>query len=416
VKRLVVLAFVLAACEPPPLTLRFKITNDDAQQCISDTNGNPTTDCRDITLECGAVLSIRIVPPSAPKESYVKVCEPVHTTKDHDLCAIAGIDLKQPDKPIPEQVLEVQMAVFPASAVHDIDLDGSLDCPLVQFGADGLPVASIDPADGGALARPAIGGRAFYHPGDTETVVELGCSEPRLLGAEMCNGTNRTDVTATVNEFEYPAAVDLATANRLFVSIGEPTFNNSTGNYALDSSRTKPLQRTLAASLPSWEGSFVDFGITSSFCIEVLEDAPLTTRTVTCRKSMPNPSDIDATGIRLKSETLATILKAFNGPGPSFPTKGLVVGIVLNSSFAPVLGAQVTATCGMMCPIKYLSADKQSFTSGPMERTSSNGIWISEDAPYLTVFSKFPEVNDVLGGTVENKVTIVVLQEPTVGM
>jgi hypothetical protein len=64
------------------------------------------------------------------------------------------------------------------------------------------------------------------------------------------------------------------------------------------------------------------------------------------------------------------------------------------------------------CTIRYLSADKQSFTTG---ETTSNGIWVSEDAPYGTTFSRMGQVVPTFGGLVDNKVTTVVLQDPAIG-
>lgn len=405
-----VASVVLAACETPPLTLKFRLTDGPSQECISASTGNETTDCSDMTMECDAVLSIRIVPPNEPDVPYVSVCEPVRKQTQRTLCAIAGIPLPQPDKPVPEQTLEVQMAVFPRSVIPEVD--GKLQCPIVEFGVNNLPVmlANCTSADSAMACdqRPAVGGRAFYHPGDEETIIDLGCTEFERLKA--CNTGNRTEVFATVNEFDFPGTVDNLTASRLFVSIGEPVPGSTPGSYVLDSGDTYPLPRDDMAFPPTWADTFDDLRLLSTYCIEVLEDAPLATRTLTCRHPLSIPNRIDASGTRLKPDMLATILKAANLT--TFPSRGLVVGIVLNSSFSPLAGARVTTSC-TDCTIEYLSADKQSFTNGPLASTSSNGIWISQDAPYGTTFSY--QGTPVFGGVVDNKVTIVVLQEPGVG-
>jgi hypothetical protein len=406
---------MLGGCETPPLTIKFRLTDGPSQECISASTGNETTDCSDMTMECAAVLSIRIVPPNEPDVPYVSVCEPVPTTMQRKLCAIAGIPLPQPKKPIPEQTLEVQMAVFPRDVITE-GADGKLQCPIVEYGVNNLPVmlANCTSADTAMMCqqRPAVGGRAFYHPGDEETVIELGCTEFDQLNT--CDAENRTDVFATVNEFDFPGTVDNLTAGRLFVSIGEPVPSGTPGSYVLDSSRTYPLPRDDMAFPPTWADTFDDLHLVSTYCIEVLEDAPMSTRTLTCRSPETIPDRIDASGTRLKPETLATILKAANLT--TFPSKGIVVGIVLDSSFGPVAGASVTAPCQQLmspdnCTIKYLSEDKQSFTT---TATASNGIWISEDAPYGTIFSHLGSTS-AFGGVVENKVTIVVLQESGVG-
>ena len=417
-RALVVMTIALAACGTPPLTIRFELTDGDSQQCFAPGNGNPTTSCSDLPLACEAYLSIRIVPPSTPQESYVRVCEPLSKTA-RNLCSIAGIPLPQPAKPIPEQILEVQVAVFPKEAIT-LDEDGQPRCPLVEYGVNGLPLEAVDCGGNPCPQRPAVGGRAFYHPGDEETVVELGCPELRLLNGEMCAGITHTEVTATVNEFEFPSSVDLATAGGLFVSLGEPSAGPS-GSYFFDSAKAHLLPRNLAASLPTWGDTFADLGFTDSFCIEVLEQTALATRALTCRRLPASyPDSLDSSGTRLKAETLSTILKALYGTTPSFPAKGLVVGIVLNDQFLPVANAVVRApSCEPpmgSCTIKYLSADKQSFTTGASAATSANGIWVSEDAPYGTLFSRSSgSVTDVFGGLVDGKVTIVVLQDPSIG-
>lgn len=412
-RTLAIALVALAACETPPLTLRFSLTDGESQQCVGDT-GNETLSCSDITMECTAVLSIRVVPPSTPELPYVSVCKDLPATGSRKLCSIAGVALPQPDKPIPEQVLEVQVAVFPRSAVTT-DSDGTLICPRVHFGVDGLPITAVDCASADdpstCGARPAIGGRTFYYPGDQETVVKLGCTELELLNGEQCTGANRTEVIATVNEFEYPGSVDPATANRLFVSIGEPVPAGPT-NYVLDTVNTHQLPRAPTAALPSWTAELVGLELSASYCIEVLEDAPMATRTLTCRSlSLPDPARLDSSGVRLKPETLTTILKALYSGNATFPPQGLVVGIVLNQFFAPVAGQTVVPSCATAsppCTVEYLSEDRLSFSS---MGTSSNGIWVSTDAPYASTFSWQGNISQAFGGLVDNKVTIVVLQE-----
>lgn len=410
---LAVAIVALAACETPPMSLRFRLTESGAQQCIGDT-GVPATSCSDITMDCDAVLSIRVVPPDQPEFPYVSVCRPL-IGGQNKLCSIAGVDLPQATVPVPEQVLEIQMAVFRRDQIG-VDEQGNLVCPIVEFAANNLPVVGSCPEDGvtNCPPRPAVGGRAFYHPGDAETVVELGCTELELLRGEQCSGTNRTEVIAYVNEFEFPNAVDPVTANHLFVSIGEPTIGSS-GSYVLDASNTFPLARTPQTTTATWGGTFVDLNLLSSYCIEVLEDAPMATRTLTCREPPPDRNEIDAVGVRLKPSMLSDILLALQG-NTVFPPQGLVVGIVLDQSLSPVAGAAVATSCAspMDCPIQYWSADRQSFTSGAGAATSANGIFVATAAPYGTRFSRAGQVGDVFGGLVEGKVTIVVLQESTV--
>ena len=176
---------------------------------------------------CKAVLSVRIVPPNDPTLPYVSVCKPLNGAQDK-LCAIAGIDLPQPTVPVPEQVLEIEMAVFPADQVPIDPLTGELLCPKVEFGATGLPMTSLpnctDEDPGTCPKVPAVGGRAFYHPGDETTVVTLGCTDlDDQLRSASCSGANSIPTTATVTDFDSGVSVDQNIANRLTVSIGKPT-------------------------------------------------------------------------------------------------------------------------------------------------------------------------------------------------
>lgn len=409
---------LLAACETPPLTIKFRLTGGDSQQCITETDGNQTTDCSDITLICDAVVSIRIVPPNDQKVPYVSVCEPMSlSTSQRQLCALARTELPAPAAPIPEQVLEVQLAVFERSVIGT-DAEGKLVCPIVQFGVNGLPVTDVDCASADTAtcqARPAIGGRAFYHPGDTETLIELGCTELEQLRGEKCSNPNRTTVTATVNEFEFPAGIDVLTANRLAIGIGEPVPTSAT-SYGLDISRTHSLTRVEPAQPPfTWAQDLNDLDFTKSYCIEVDEDVAMATKTLTCRRLPPTyPEKIEALGTRLKTETLTTVLKAAGLT--AFPSTGLVVGIVLSPSLLPVSGVKVTANCpadmaSCGATVQYLSEDRLSLTT---DGTHSSGIFVSRDAPYGSNFTRQGQfVSEVFGGLVENKVTIVVMQEPT---
>jgi hypothetical protein len=400
---------LLAACDIPPLTLKFTLTDGTSQQCISpDTGGNPTTDCADITMLCKAVLSVRIVPPAHPEQAYISVCKPL-VGAQNKLCSIAGVDLPAPKMPIPEQVLEVQMAVFQADQLTR-DADGNFECPRVDFASNNLPetVACSDP-DGLCPARPAVGGRTYYYPGDEETVVKLGCTELGLLTEPTCRGTSSIDVTATVNDFDTGALVGSSVADRLSVSIGEPKLNDMN---AWSLTGALPLSPQSSAP-PVWYSNLTTFDPLSTFCLEVSEDVAQATRSLICRQvGMNTPiTRIDITGVRLAPTTLSQILTALGLT--AFPLQGLVVGVVLNEFNQPVMNAIVKPTCAG-CTIKYLSEDRMSFTAGP---TASNGIWVSTDAPYGTTFDLSTDLTSGFGGLVEGKVTVVVLQKSTsVGM
>ncbi|NVB81279.1 MAG: hypothetical protein HOV81_22980 [Kofleriaceae bacterium] len=404
-------ALVLAACDPPPLTVRYSLTDGDSQVCFNDASGMRATSCEDMTMYCPAVLSLRIVPPGDPTVPYASVCKRLQGAHD-TLCAISRVDLPQPTVPVPEQVLEVQMAIFPESVVPLDPETGELVCPPVEFAATNLPVAALPGCtdeDPGTCPRvPAIGGRAYYYPGDTETVVKLGCTDFDLqLRTAACAGENSIPVKATVKDFDTTLSVDQAIANRLTVSIGEPTPLGT--EYALFPQDTRELTRT-AAAVPSWAGT-IDFELQSTKCIVVLEDGAQSTSTLQCANVDPvrDAIEIGMTGVRLSKSTLTQILAAINQS--SFPDTGLTIGIVLDTSDDPAGGLKVTATppagVAMAPTVQYLAADRMSAND---LQTSTNGIFIVQTAPYGTLFSA-QDANPVLGGNVQGKVTIVILRQ-----
>lgn len=400
---------LLAACELPPLTLKFKLTGGKSQQCMSP-EGDPATRCSDITMLCEGVLSVRIVAPSDPTVPYVHLCEPLRGAQN-TLCSIATIDLPDPVEPIPEQVLEVQMAVFPRSAVSTDPDTGKLVCPRVEYAADNLPVLTLPTCIETDLDScpkiPAVGGRTFYRPGDTETVVELGCSDlPQLTDELTCEGTRRISVTATVNDFDdLVSSVDKQLAGRLTVGVGEPRPQGD--RYVLTPGDGRDLVPAETMAAPAWSGELTDLAFSQYACLEVLEDGAQTTTALTCRRVDPASNTLDMAGVYLKKSTLDQILGALGLV--DFPSEGLVVGMVLDQFFNPQAGTMVSCEA---CTIQYLSADRTGLVAGG---TSASGIFMSTDAPFGTEFTTGTTLlRPVFGGLVESKVTIVVIQDKIV--
>ena len=401
----VALVLALAACgDPPPLTIKYELTAGPDQACM-DSAMQPARTCSDVAMPCEMYLSVRVVSPDDPTQAFISVCQPV--TGQNDLCSIAGIDLKP--VAIPEQTLEVEVALYPADKLVDADGDGKKDCPTdPKFAPGGLPVSAI-PLDGSPL--PAVGGSAYYHPGDTETDVALGCTSQADLG--WCESQNTIDITATVKDFDQLGfSITAAEGDQLILSTGEPQPSINPGEYVLNPNTTEDLARTVVGPVPSW-GASIDQMFTSAACLEVLEDAPQTTPALTCKAVTPDEHAIDFTGIRLAPATLQQVLSA--GGLSSLPMRGLVVGMVVDYTGAPVANRTVTATPPpgtMGTPeIDYLSADRTHVVSGA---TSTSGIFFSPDAPFGTVFSA--SGSGMLpapvgyGGVVDGKVTVVVLQ------
>jgi len=395
---------VLAACgDPPPFTLKFRVTSGDVQACTT-TAGSRAMTCSDVTMLCDAYVSIRIFAPSDPTAPFISACKPL-VGAGKNLCSIASVDLTAPTMPTKLQDLEVDMAVYRKDQLHT-GLDGNLDCPHeVAFGADGFP-APQEPCDPGATMcdpPPAIGGRAFYHPGDAETVVSLGCTNQATLEDPTCVGKSQLAVTSTVDDFDTGVSVSPALADSLLVSIGEPAFDSTLGGYTLKSADTRALT-LMQQPVPAWSGN-VDLQLQSSACIEVFEDGAQTTAALSCTDQIGG-SPLDVPGVRLAKPTLDAILAALGKT--QFPLEGLVVGLALDYLGNPLPGVMIIPSSGS-AHIKYMSADGSNFAA---TSTTTKGVWVSTDAPYGTTFQPFgmTMANDGFGGLVAGKVDVVIIQ------
>lgn len=409
-RALAALLLVAACGDPPPFSLVFKVTTGDVQACTT-TAGTRAVSCSDVTMLCDAYVSIRIFAPSDPTAPFISECQPlVGLGKNKNLCSIAAVNLTAPAMPVKEQTLEVDMAVYPKASLHT-GSDGNLECPHeLAFGADGFPApqepcTDSDPAN--CDPAPAIGGRAFYHPGDSQTVVSLGCTDLAALEDPVCVGMSNLAVTASVNDFDTGVSVSSATADNLLVSIGEPTPDGTVMGYSLKSADTRALT-LMQGSVPSWSGN-VDLQLQSSACIEVFEDGAQTTAALTCTNQI-SANPLDLPGVRLAKPTLDGMTGILEALGRTqFPLQGLVVGEVLDYQSNPKAGVTVVPFPGG-ADIQYMSADGTTFSAtGP---TTTKGIWVSTNAAYGTTFAPggMTMATEGFGGLVAGKVDIVIIQ------
>ena len=341
-------------------------------------------------------MSIRILDPADPNSPYLSQCVEVAIGVAADMCALRSVDLLQ--KPIPVRDLEVQVALFPESMIMFDMTTGDPICPAnTEYDAAyGFPIASGE--------TPAVGGRAFYHPGAETVDVTLGCTN--LDAINGCTGEGAVKVSGQVNDFLSGVGV----IDELTVAVGEPV--PSTPSHVLPPMRLTPLRRMNLQWSGEVDDPFKDFA-----CLAVLDDAPQSTTSLVCRRADAADKEIRFTsindnqdpdfagaGVRLSKAALDEILLALGTP---FPMAGLTVGIVRDSNGNPVSNQTVSTSAGT---VQYLSADRLSFTG---TRTGSSGIWISTDAALGTTFTAQPTTGTPIsriGGQVENKATIVVLQ------
>jgi hypothetical protein len=403
-RAIAVSVLLLAACEAPQAKLRFRLaTGESSQAC-------PSLECRDIPVSCASFLSIRVIDPAKPQTPFSSQCEPIPLFGVvDDLCSIASIPMEERELPLRD--LEVQVAVFPASMVTRNE-DGTYQCPTyVQYDAgNGFPVPPN---------VPALGGRAFYRPGDETTVVTLGCSNLELVHNDSCIGTANVHVTATVDDFDTRVSVSAAEGDRLLLHVGAPQANGA--EWALDTGLTQ-----LTRGMDSWSGN-VDQLFTTYACLSVLDRAPESTSTVTCKTASVTDDELDFTvtpGVRLKKSSLDQILAALSLS--RFPIGGLTIGIVLDQDGFPRGGHVIEpiVESGVPTPtIKYLSGDRMSASGTATSTGNGGGVFVSLDAPFGTRFRTSasilglpPKQVEALGGRIAGTITIVVLQfqEPIV--
>ncbi|MEJ7603309.1 MAG: hypothetical protein WKG01_35810 [Kofleriaceae bacterium] len=377
---------LLCGCEIPPLALIYRVSDGPTQSC-------PGSSCEDVTIACDSVLNIRVHRPTDPMHPFINVCEGVNPDRDRTLCAIDTVDL--PRTRLPAETLEVQVMLWPRSAVEDAD-SGALGCdPVVFSHVDNFPLDQ-------ALA-PALGGRAYFEPGDEKTEVMLGCTDWLSVNAESCVGVKRVKITATVSDFDTRLSVQESDGNRLGVDVGEPSEKD--GEFVMAPGDVSPLPRTVAGPDPVGGGE-AEQEFQASACVQVLEDVPEATSSIACRDAEPTSESLDLSGYRMSKMTLRQVLISLSLP--AVPDEGMTVGIVVDFQNNPVAGQVVTPDNGN---VKYLNLNRNGTVPG---MTSASGIFVSQDAPYRTRFATAIPGQSVvgLGGRVAGKLTIVVLQLP----
>ncbi|MFN0248989.1 MAG: hypothetical protein ACKV2T_19040 [Kofleriaceae bacterium] len=393
-KRAALLALVVvAACEPPQPTIDLQLSAGPSQEC-------PSTDCNDIAMSCRMFMSIRILSPDDQTAPLHSECLPIPMTIAGTLCPIGGLEL-QPHT-LPYRDLEVQVAIYPKEVVvPPTDENPFYQCPVgttYDF-FDGFPVSEPD------KPTPALGGRGYYRPGDEVIQITLGCSNLEELANDQCEGVASVSVTAIIDDFDTHLSVSAMEAQRLDVRVGQPRASGP--GYVLETMDLTQLVDTPAAA-PAWAGTVGEL-FTTHACLTVRDDAPQSTTSVTCKTAMVTDSNIELTGAnasaRLSKTSLDQILAALSLT--QFPASGLTVGVVIEGG-APLAGQTVTVDVGT---IEYLSADRSSTGGSATSGGAIGGVFVSRDAPFGARFTtnKLGTTARKIGGLVQNKVTIVVL-------
>lgn len=401
----------LVGCGVPALQLDYRIDNTSEQSCHTD-------NCEDISISCGAVESIRIFDPMQPSAPFLSQCQVIPQTKTKSLCSIVQIGLDQAAL-IPEQTLAVQVVVYPADKIPIVD--GKLVCPTEKEGLDfdssGRPMGMIsmqDPNDPTVTLSfaPALGGLAYWHPGDSDVTVTLACNDLASIGS-VCNKDPDVNTTVHVFDFDNNIQVSKLTSENLLVGIGEPTHTSGGTDfqYDLSAAATTQLDRH-DETIPFWTGDVSQL-FSMFYCVEVIDSTQAQiTPELTCFDAT-GATTINANGFRITNDRLKLILEGRYGKGATVPTDGITIGVVYRDSIGvqdKVVHSDHAST------IHYLDAD---YVDRGATKTSSLGIFVvdkDDNVPFGTHFTTTDATGktvSAVGGNVHQKITLVVLQYPS---
>ncbi|HEX3764172.1 MAG TPA: hypothetical protein VHW23_36010 [Kofleriaceae bacterium] len=374
----------LCACSTPTPQIVLGLAAGPTQACPQD--------CASIPMPCDAVMSIRIVDPGAdptdPNQRLLDQCVTVPPNNKNNLCALNQINLDPVSLPVRD--LAVQIAVFPGSEVP-VDGAGKLKCPDVAYSsATGFPVEQA--------AAPAFGRQAFYHPGEATVNIDLGCTDLSAMQAgETCIDPSAGAATATVDDFNTRVPVTVGpggTANDLFVWSGEPHVFN--GSFVLTPADVVAM-RLDGDGTPHWTAETAQT-FSRYACVEVLEDVAQPVATLHCALASDPRGEL--TGYLISHMDLGPIIQTVMGGG-TFPDSGLTIGVVVDATAKAVGNVAVKASG----PAHIMYPQGGSLSH---DATFNNGIFVSDDAQFGTMFS-VPGARPALGGLVAGKATIVVL-------
>jgi hypothetical protein len=392
----------LAACDGDTLRIAFQISDGPAQACPSAAAPAAPT-CADVPMLCDAVLNIRIVRPASPEETYLPLCEIIPRATERNLCSIEQINL--PARQLPKETLEVQVMIWPRAAVKEDPATGELDCreiygqPVsVGFGVDGFP-EEISPS-------PAVGGRAYYHPGDEQTVVTLGCADLAAVNRPSCAG--QIELRAGVGALDAPlGSVSSVSAADLMVSVGEPRYDINLDAHEWSTIKVLDLEPTAPGQAPLWSAGVDALASEGTLCVDVIGLRGMNTAALRCARIDPSARMFDLSGIWVPTSRLGQILAGLGLL--TVPPRGLTVGVLLDGQGLAAAGYQIATSPSSA--VQYLSEAGEVLPGATA--TASSGLFVSLDAPYDADFLALQggiERARGVGGRVNGQVTVVVLR------
>ena len=381
-----------AACGPDSVPFRISLQLEPDPDRVDHCGGNS---CSQIETSCNAAIGIQVVDANSG-EPYINEC--IHALGGTNLCALVDqIDLDSTI--LPNTMVRIEVAIWPLN-------EDTEDCPQIQFNAERRY--------GGGQPQPAIAGQGYFRVGSTELApVVLGCVDESMLDAPECRTENLPHITTHVIDFEDRLVVDGSLAERLTVTVAEPTYNSVNMRWLIQTTDQIELNATVTSPELTYE---VDYpaNFEDTACIQVISDDLGAVPAVRCYQAAPHhlvDNQLEAEGSLLDASTLDAIEQALGGG----VLTSVVIGMVLDEDGFPAAGAEVDSTFGT---VQYLNEDLTSVAG--LTQTSASGVFVSVDAPYQgegfdTNFWNASRDDLISGGTViggllQNKVSIVILR------
>ena len=365
---LIAVAMAGAACsEAPadfgPFSIRFTLDDRPGSMCEA-------TSCDEYGMRCGAVVSIRIRDVEDNNRVVDEACQDVPPSET--LC-----DLGKLGQPtffnIPPHRLRVEVAAWRREVLEaDPDLAGN--CPGEGlFDLRGVPVSGFQP-------QPAFAGAAYFDAGEDndEAVVPLTCSDARQIDLDECGA--QTEIRARIVDIESGLDIDLEQAQSLNVGAAVPRAELQPSGevvHVIEGPDTVSLAQIpgpvpiFSAEVDELPGDFM--------CAVVLDLAPQSTASTTCRQVSGDEAPVELTNVLVGKTTLDQILTALGQP--VFPAGGLIIGRVVDHTGVPLDQVVVDPQAGS---VEYLSADRTMLVSG---QTTDSGFFVAQNVPYDTLWT-----------------------------
>lgn len=367
-----------------PFTLELQLDTSASGQCTSNS-------CTDFGMSCGATFMLRVIDVENGNQPVVDECTQVGGADT--LCDL-GSGGTHTFFNIPAHRLRIEVAAWRP------DLVAAGACPTDELFTDGVgPLPSFIP-------QPAFAGSTYFDAGSDSDVVQvpLYCSDSGQLDQPECNASPSTHVTVNVLDIDTDLDITFDQAANLSVGVAAPRSPDGTV-YVIEAGDTTDLPAEAGQPVPTFAGD-IDGDLGGPVCALVLDLAPQSTTSAVCSTVMAGEDPV-LEGALVSKTTLDQVLAAMGGTG--FPPQGLVIGRVVDHTGAPLAGVTVAPGTGT---VEYLNAPRTGLGGSS---TSTNGYFISRDAPFNTAWTATAtdgrtEQGTPRSGLIQGKLTAFILR------